>query len=251
MTAVVTRTRQSSKVRADDVFFTGMAIVALLAVYAGFARTYFRAGLFRAPLPNWLVHVHGAVFTLWIIFFAFQIGLVAARRVGLHRSIGLLGFGLAVLMIVLGTLTASDRLARGVGEPGKSTAEDIRAFYAVPMGDMLMFATFVALGYRYRRHPAGHKRLMLFATFALLDAAFDRWSVFDPYSLPVVDLIWFVPLVLLTMGHDWWSGGRVQKVTIWSTVLFLTVQQGRYPIGHGLRWQQLAAWVQTHMPAFH
>jgi hypothetical protein len=104
------------------------------------------------------------------------------------------------------------------------------------MGDMLMFATFVALGYRHRRHPAGHKRLMLFATFALLDAAFDRWSVFDPYSLQVVDLICFVPLVLLTMGYDWWSGGRVQKVTIWSTVLLLTVQQGRYPIGHGLRW---------------
>jgi hypothetical protein len=49
-------------------------------------------------------------------------------------------------MIVLGVLAASDRLARHVGEPGKSTAEDIRAFYAVPMGDMPMFATFVAFG---------------------------------------------------------------------------------------------------------
>jgi hypothetical protein len=251
MAAVVTRPLQSPKVRADDVFFSGMAIVSLLAVYAGFARTYFLAGMFRAPLPNWLIHVHGAVFTLWIVLFASQIGLVTARRVGLHRSIGLLGFVLAVLMIVLGVLAASDRLARHVGEPGKSTAEDIRAFYAVPMGDMLMFATFVAFGYSHRHDPAGHKRLMLFATFALLDAAFDRWSMFDPYPLPVVDLICFAPLVLLTMGYDWWSSGRLQKVTIWSTVFLFTVQQGRYPIGHGLAWQRLAAWVETHMLAFH
>jgi hypothetical protein len=57
----------------------------------------------------------------------------------------------------------------------------VRAFYAIPMSDMLMFAAFVSLGYRHRRDPVAHKRLMLFATFALLDAAFDRWSVFDPY----------------------------------------------------------------------
>ena len=251
MAPVVTRLRQNPKVRVDDVFFSGMAIVSLLAVYSGFARTYFLAGLFRASLPNWLVHVHGAIFTLWIVLFVFQIGLVTTRRVGLHRRIGLPGFGLAILIIALGTLVASDRLARHVGEPGKSTAEDIRAFYAVPMGDMLMFATFVARGYRQRRDPAGHKRLMLFATFALLDAAFDRWSVFDPYSLPVVDLICFGPLVLLTMGYDWWSSGRVQKVTIWSAVFLFTVQQGRYPIGHGPGWQRLAAWVEIHMPAFH
>jgi hypothetical protein len=233
------------------VFFSGMALVSLAAVFAGFARTYFLAGVFRAPLPNWLIHLHGAAFTLWIVLFVFQIGLVTARRVGLHRRIGLLGFGLAVLMIILGVLAASDRLARHVGEPGKSTPEDTRAFYAVPMGDMVMFTTFVALGYQQRRDPAAHKRLMLFATFALLDAAFDRWSVFDPYSLPVVDLICFGPLVLLTAGYDWWSSGRAQKVTIWSTVFLFTVQQGRYPLGHGEGWQRLAAWVEIHMPAFH
>jgi len=251
MATLVTRPRQRREARADDLFFSGMAIVSLLAVFAGFARTYFLAGLFRAPLPNWLIQVHGAVFTLWIVLFASQIGLVAAGRVALHRRIGAVGFGLAAVMIVLGVLAASDRLARHVGEPDKTMPEDIRAFYVVPMGDMLMFATFAALGYQRRRDPVGHKRLMLFATFALLDAAFDRWSVFDPYSLPVVDLICFGPLVLLTMGYDWWSSGRVQRVTIWSAVFLLTVQQGRYPIGHGVGWQRLATWVEIHMPAFH
>jgi hypothetical protein len=243
--------RPRPKVRADDLFFSGLAVVSLIAVLVGFARTYFLAGVFRAPLPNLLIHIHGAVFTLWIVLFASQIGLVAIRRLALHRRIGLLGFGLAVLMIVLGVLAASDRLARHSGEPGKETKEDVRAFYAIPMGDMLMFAAFVSLGYRYRSDPAAHKRLMSFATFALLDAAFDRWSVFDPYPLPLVNLICFGPLILATLAWDWWSSGRVQRVTIWASVFLLTVQEGRHLIGYTADWQRLAAWVEMHMPPFH
>jgi len=124
--------RQRRKVRPDDLFFSGMAVVSLLAVLVGFARTYFLAGIFRAPLPNLLVHIHGAAFTLWIVLFVCQIGLVSVRRVALHRRIGLIGFVLAMVMIALGVLTASDRLARHSGAPVKETLEDVRAFYAVP-----------------------------------------------------------------------------------------------------------------------
>src|SRR6516225_8235197 len=181
--------RQRRKVRPDDLFFSGMAVVSLLAVLVGFARTYFLAGMFRAPLPNLLVHIHGAAFTLWIILFLTQISLVTVHRVDLHRRLGLLGFVLALMMIVLGTMTASDRLARHVIQPGTDTVEEVRAFYAVPLGDMLTFSTFVYFAYRYRFQPAAHKRLMWFATLSLLDAGFDRWPIFNPYSLPVVNLI--------------------------------------------------------------
>ena len=236
--------------RYDDLFFSGMAAVALIAVLVGFARTYFLAGLFRAPLPNLLVHIHGAAFTLWILLFITQISLVAARRVDLHRRLGLLGFVLAMAMLVLGSVTASDSLARHVAQPGTDTVEEVRAFYAVPLGAMLMFSTFIYFGYRYRLQPAVHKRLMWFATLSLLDAGFDRWPVFDPYSLPVVNLICFTPLFLLMIGYDWWSKGKVQRVTIWSTIFMLFVQQSRHPLGHTAVWQNFAAWVAMHMPSF-
>ncbi len=42
-------------VRPDDLFFSGMAAVALAAVLVGFARTYFLAGLFRAPWSTLLL----------------------------------------------------------------------------------------------------------------------------------------------------------------------------------------------------
>ena len=233
----------------DNLFFSAMAAVALITVLIGFARTYFLAGLFRAPLPNLLVHIHGAVFTLWIILFIAQITVVTARRVHLHRRLGLLGFVLAILMIVLGTVTASDRLARHVAQPGTDTVEEVRAFYSVPLGDMLMFSTFVFLGYHHRFQPPVHKRLMWFATLSLLDAAFDRWPVFDPYSLLVVNLICFTPLLLLMIGYDWWSTGKVQRVTIGSAIFMLVVQQVRHPLGHSAAWQSFAAWVATHMPS--
>ena len=111
-------------IRADDLFFSAMAAVALVVVLVGFARTYFLAGLFRAPLPNLLVHIHAAAFTLWIVLLITQISLVTARRVDLHRWLGQLGFALAVLMVVLGVLTASDRLARQSANPGADSIEE-------------------------------------------------------------------------------------------------------------------------------
>ena len=236
--------------RYDNLFFFGMAAVALIVVLVGFARTYFLAGSFRAPLPNLLVHIHGAAFTLWILLFIAQISLVTGRRVDLHRRLGLLVFVLAIVMILLGTVTASDRLARHVVQPGTDTLEEVRAFYAVPLADMLMFSTFVYFGYRHRFQPLVHKRLMLFATLSLLDAGFDRWPVFDPYSLPVVNLICFTPLLLLLVGYDWWSTGKVQRVTIFSTIFMVVVQQIRHPLGHTAAWQSFAAWVAVHMPSF-
>ena len=234
----------------DDLFFSGMAGVALIAVLVGFARTYFLAGLFRAPLPNLLVHIHGAVFTLWIILFITQISLVTAGRVSVHRLLGLFGFVLAIVMIVLGTVTASDSLARHVVQPGRDAVEEVRAFYVVPLGAMLMFSTFVYFGYRDRFQPTVHKRLMWFATMSLVDAGFDRWPVFDPYSLPVVNLICYTPLLLLLIGYDWWSTGNVQRVTIWSTIFMTAVQQIRHLLGHTAAWQSFAAWVAMHMPSF-
>jgi len=242
--------RPRLRLRSDDLFFSAMAVVALIVVLVGFARTYFFAGLFRAPLPNLLIHIHAVAFTLWIILFVTQISLVTAGRVDIHRRLGLFGFVLAVVMLVLGTVAGSDRLARHVAHPDSETAEEVRSFYAVSLGAMFMFATFVYSAYRSRFQPAVHKRLIWFATLAILDAGFDRWPIFDPYSLPVVHLICYIPLLLLLMGYDWWSTGKVQRVTIASSLFLVFIQQIRHPVGNSTAWQSFAAWVARHMPSF-
>lgn len=57
-------TSRRGKHRRDHLFFPGLAILFLVSVFIGFARSYYLAGLFRAPLPSMLLHVHGAVFSL-------------------------------------------------------------------------------------------------------------------------------------------------------------------------------------------
>src|SRR5580698_9819445 len=142
--------------RFDHVFFTSMALVMLVTVFVGFAHTYYLAGIFRAPLPSRIIHIHGAVFSCWILLLIAQTSLVAAGRVDVHRRLGLLGFGLACLMVMLGLLAATDFQLRhfATGDPGLR----VRAFYAVPLTSMLAFSTLIYFAFRNRFNPAAHKR---------------------------------------------------------------------------------------------
>src|SRR6516164_11533762 len=101
--------------RYDHLFFAGMSCLMLATAFVGFAPTYYLAGVFRAPLPSPIIHVHGAVFSLWILLLVTQTSLVAAGRVDIHRRLGIAAFLVACLMVVLGVMAAtvtlrSDRL---------------------------------------------------------------------------------------------------------------------------------------------
>jgi hypothetical protein len=75
-------------------------------VFVGFAPTYFLRTLSdRPPLP-WLVHLHGVLFSTWILLLLVQTTLVAVKRTDLHRLLGVGGGALAVLMIPVGFCVA-------------------------------------------------------------------------------------------------------------------------------------------------
>jgi hypothetical protein len=141
--------------RYDNLFFSGMAVLILFAVFIGFARSYYLAGVFQAPLPNRLVHIHGAVFTCWILLLIAQTALVSAHRVDIHRRLGLVGFGLACTMPILAIYAAVDSLVRHASRP---TA---RAFFVVPTFDILAFAPLIFFAWKYRSNAAAHKRLII------------------------------------------------------------------------------------------
>jgi len=83
----------------DHLFFSTMALFMLVTVFVGFARTYYLAGVFHASLPSLIVHIHGAIFTAWIVLLVTQTSLVARRRVDIHRRLGIAGFLLAGLFV--------------------------------------------------------------------------------------------------------------------------------------------------------
>jgi hypothetical protein len=53
-TATMPQAARPTAGRHTDNFFSGMAFLLLLTVLVGFTRTYFLAGVFRAPLPSLL-----------------------------------------------------------------------------------------------------------------------------------------------------------------------------------------------------
>jgi hypothetical protein len=247
---VATAVTRKGNNRFDRLFFSGMAVVILVSVLVGFAPTYYLAGIFKAPpLPNLLVHIHGAVFSAWILLLIVQIGLVSKGRVDLHRRLGLWGFGLACLVIVFGVLVATENLVRNYGDRNGSI--EFRAFYAVTLSDILMFSILAYFSFRNRFNPVAHKRLILIATLALLDAAYDRWPVPVPWwDDRVTPLLCTYPLLFVLMCYDWWSTGKIQRSTLWSSLFLVVVQQGRDSFGHTATWQSFATWVYAHAHSF-
>jgi hypothetical protein len=133
-----------------------MAIAIAITVFAGFSRTYFLKAYYGTPELSHLLHLHGLVFTTWVLFFLAQTTLVAAGKTYLHRRMGVAGAVLAAIVVVLGTTTAILRVKGGSAPiPGVSGL----SFLAIPLFDMLVFAILVGSALYFRRRLEAHKRL--------------------------------------------------------------------------------------------
>jgi hypothetical protein len=94
----------------DRLLLVAVAIGAVM--FVGFAKNYYlRAWLGTRPIGA-LVHVHGAVMTGWVALFLTQTLLVSARRVDLHRKLGIAGAALAAIVVALGVYTIAASAAR-------------------------------------------------------------------------------------------------------------------------------------------
>lgn len=227
--------------RFDHLFFSSMALLMLVTVFVGFARTYYLAGVFQAPLPSLIIHLHGAAFSCWILLLITQVSLVSAGRVDIHRRLGIAGFFLACLMVVLGVMAATDSLVRSAGPVGR----DPLFFYIIPLSNILVFGTVIFFAFRARSNPPAHKRLILIATTALLVAAIARW----PWSVvhrkpPMAELVSYIFLLMLA-AYDLWSTRKLQRATLWASAFLIFVEQIAPPIGHTAIWHYFAGWVQA------
>src|ERR671916_2195114 len=140
--------------RRERLFYTGMAAAFVLTVFAGFARTYYLRPYFGTSSLTPLLHLHGIVFTSWLVLLLTQTALVAANRTRIHRRLGVAGAVIAVLMVVVGTATAIIR-AKIVEVPPDAPSPHV--FLTIPLGDMLVFAILVWAGFHYRRRADVHK----------------------------------------------------------------------------------------------
>jgi len=214
-----------------------MAVLLCVCVYIGFLPTYFQAGMLRAPLPSPILHVHGAIFTLWMLLFLVQAALISARRVKWHRSLGTIAFCLPPVMIVLGVIAAIDALHRGVQigplEPAVS--------FAIPMIDIASFTVVIYAAWRARRRPEAHKRLILLATIGLTEAAFGRFPWAQMGYPPAAGAVTGLGImVLLVIVYDLVSLHRIHRSTMWAAPLVFVAGALAVPIGMTPAWRAFA-----------
>lgn len=223
----------------DRRFFTGMAVASLLTVVIGFGPTYYLRGAFGAPPLSTLVHLHGIVFTSWIVLFLTQTSLIAAGRADLHRRLGVAGGVLAPLMLVVGYLTAVEGARHGVTPPGGPPP---LAFLAVPIGTLMVFATLVGSGLYNRRRSETHKRLMLLATISLLTPAIARMRFIGEGGPPVAigGTCLFVVACLI---YDRAAHGRVHSAFLWGGLFVMLSLPLRMAIGRTDAWLSVAQWL--------
>ena len=227
--------------RYDHLFFSMMSALILVSVFIGFAPTYFLAGVFRAPLPSPIIHFHGAAFSCWVLLLVVQTSLVSAHRVDIHRRLGLVAFGLAALMPILGVLAATNMLGRNTAPPGL----DPKTFYIVPMSDMLNFAVLIFFAYRARSNSPEHKRLILIATVSLLTAAYVRFHVGFLHGKIFPAMLVSYGFLLLLALYDLWSTRKLHRATLLGSLLVIAVQFARFPFSHTTAWQSFATWAQS------
>ena len=63
----VSTARVSRQWRTQRAFFTGLSLLMVLAVFVGFSRSYYLKGLYGTPALPSLFHVHGLLFTSWMV----------------------------------------------------------------------------------------------------------------------------------------------------------------------------------------
>jgi hypothetical protein len=239
--------------RHHDSFFVGFAIAAAVTVFVGFARTYYLNRLFPTPPFPSLFHVHGVLFTAWMLLLLIQVALVASRRTALHRRVGAIGRLLVAPMLVTGVLVAI-AAARGQApisaavKRGDLTMVDagfppLQAM-VIPLATLLLFTMFAAAGLIYRRHPDTHKRFMALATIAMLPPAIGRatitlFGVANPALFFGITGLFVVAIVI----YDHKSRGRVHPVTVWGGLALMLSFPGRLALGKTALWMSFAAWL--------
>lgn len=177
------------------------------------------AFLHETPAAAAIVYVHAVVFLGWLGLVTAQVAFALRGRMDQHRRVGSKAGYLAILMVLLGLATGLTSAAQGLAatNPGL-TGHEPAALLVLNLVDLLGFITFIALGLKYRSHPAAHKRLVMLAMVSVAaDPGLARAMqyVSPPLTTPLnffVNIFWANALLVAAMfGWDLWRHGRVHR----------------------------------------
>ncbi len=220
-----------------------------VGMIAGFGLD-FPSYLHKNPPAPTLVHVHAAVFTVWMLLLTAQVLLVLRNNVALHRRLGVFAVGWACIMAVMGPVAFISIVAQAAKLHGPFPYP----FISVHVADIGGFLVLLACGIALSKNPAAHKRMMILSTVALADPGFARLSGhFLPEATSVFP--WFIEvfygnvlLIVLMLAWDWWRGRLIRSFVIASVslvaALYIASIMYFWPPWKALTMQWVAVWAR-------
>jgi hypothetical protein len=258
-TAVIAPVATGRPHRVKRWFYIGAGLFMILVSVAGFGPSIIDQSGRKAP-PTPLVIAHGVVASAWLLLFLAQATLVATSRVDVHRRLGRVGPGLAVVMSALVFLTTVEMGRRGYDlsfdvtrafpPPGSSEAENAADILS-PLLGFLAFPVLVSAGLWYRHRPDIHKRLMLFAVLGLHGVPLTHLTGYLigywPAQAGLFRLIGrAIGILLLSASavYDKVSQGRLHPVSLWVPILIVAWE---FVLGSvvvpSVAWREFATWL--------
>jgi len=225
-------------------FFVVMAAAVIVIVFAGFAPTFYLRGSFTQDRPmSFLLHVHGIVFSAWVLVFFVQTLLIARGSRRLHQRIGWIAVAIAVTMVTLVVAAMIEQLRRVGGFPPPPLALALSAF------DIVVFAILVGMAIYLRKQPNWHKRFMLSATILLLGAPMFRFvihyvGITDMSRVGIVSTLLVDAFFLPCIIYDVVTRGRIHPAYLVALVLIVCDQIAQIEVVQWEPWINLSLMLQ-------
>ena len=186
----------------DRWIFVFMAVWFIAITFTGFIPDSLmkiemvKAGL-RPPFPI-VLHMHAVLMGSFLLLLLAQTTLMATGRRAHHMQLGLVGYGLAALLVVVGFAlvpTMYHQVWQGAQMAPPEGREQAQGMLRWVENIMLLqirigtlFPVLLAIAYRARGRNAGmHKRMMFLGTVMAMPAAIDRIT-WLPHTMPASPL---------------------------------------------------------------
>jgi len=235
-----------------------MAIVFVIVAVTGFAPRSLAIVAGTRPTPPLIVHLHAATMSAWLVLLLAQTLFMGAGRPDIHKSLGVTSFVLGPAMFLM----MSTLVIRGfLGVLNPATAPPLQllgnavAFQTFIMARAaLLFGLFFVWAIAVRKSaPETHKRMIILATFMVIDAAIARvpWlpgayirdggapvSIFTGYDLThLYQLLLLAPVLIYELIRF----GRVHWVYLLGIGLFMASAVSAHFAWNSPAWAQMVA----------
>jgi hypothetical protein len=194
----------------------------VIVAIVGFAPRSFAIVTGTMRSPPLVVHLHAAVMASWVGLLAVQSTLALAARIDLHRKFGLAALVVAPLVLIMLIAVTIVRQNDAFGTPGELAVNNI---LFLQIRAIVLFPTFFVWAIvTRRRDPQTHKRMMLMATFMLLDAGIARmgWLPYNEFPRSYLAVHAYLLLLMIPpLLYDLLRLGRVHRAWVWGLALAL------------------------------